>query len=154
MIVDHAGQSSWCFYLDVSFLWLQLMMLVTLKLRWHQLKWRQKRAKKACKRTSTPNPRPPWNSWQNSHVSLKRMEQSRLGMLQWVHQTLGLGTCPLCGSPNLLPLFLPLTELAVSGVSWQKWLLILQLNAPADSPSPVPGDPGRCQGILHSAPKS
>lgn len=105
------------------------MMLATSKLRWHQLKWRQKRVRKAWKRTSTQNPRPLWNNWQNSRVSLKRMEQSRLGMLQWVHQTLGLGRCPLCGSPDLLPLLLSLTELAVSGFSWRKWLLILQLNA-------------------------
>lgn len=29
----------------------------------------------------------------------------------------GLARCPLCGSPNLLPLLLSLTKLAVSGVS-------------------------------------
>lgn len=115
-----------------SFTWLQLMMLVTLMLRWHQLKWKPKRGKKVCKRTSTPNPRPLWNNWQNSRLSLKRMEQSLLGMLQWVRQSLGLWKCHLEGSPNLVSLYLCLSEppLATSGVSWQKWFLILQWNAP------------------------
>ena len=73
-----------------SFLWLQLMRLVTSMLRWHQLKWRQKRGRKACKRTSTQNPRALWNNWQNSHLSLKRMERWLLGMLQWVCHSLWL----------------------------------------------------------------
>lgn len=73
-----------------SFLWLQLMMLATLMLRWHQLKWKRKKGRKACKRMSTQNPRPLWNSWQNFHPSLKKMERSLLGMLQWVRQSFGL----------------------------------------------------------------
>lgn len=87
-----------------SFVWLQLKKLVILTLRWHRWKWKQRRGKKACKRTSTRNPRPLWNNWQNSRPSLKRMGRSRLGMLQWVRQSLGLWKCHLERSPNLLSL--------------------------------------------------
>lgn len=87
-----------------SFVWLQLKKLVILTLRWHRWKWKQRKGKKACKRTSTRNPRPLWNNWQNSRPSLKRMGRSRLGMLQWVRQSLGLWKCHLERSPNLLSL--------------------------------------------------